>query len=310
MKRILFLLQLCLPLIGMAQDSSMKQVIPPKAIVSENTEKGVIRCVIPVSGEPLVIVDGIPIEFKDLQSLDPDQILTIDIFKEAKATVLFGSAGRDGVIIIRTKAQKGSVLVMDPSGEPIAGATVSMVGKRNRKNVFVAVTDSTGTAFINPIKKIENYEIVVTSVGYHTGSVPLQKNKSSVVWLAKKVSAMEEVLVETRSIRCRRIRCSTGCRSIISYDFNDSSSNAKQNKIGVYPNPVPMSSNWNLRLQHPVEGKWMLANTGGQVVQSGELNNKESLLTRSAKGLSAGMYFLRLIDSGGAVVSTQKLIVQ
>ena len=50
---------------------------------------------------PLYVVDGFPVS--DLQTLNPDNIESIDILKDASATAIYGSRGSNGVIIINTK---------------------------------------------------------------------------------------------------------------------------------------------------------------------------------------------------------------
>lgn len=61
------------------------------------------------SNEPLYIIDGFPSE-DGLESLDPGDIETIDILKDASATAIYGARGANGVVVITTKsgAQKGS----------------------------------------------------------------------------------------------------------------------------------------------------------------------------------------------------------
>jgi len=55
-------------------------------------------------GNPLVVVDGI--EFGDagnLKQINPDDIASIDVLKDASATAIYGSRGANGVILITTK---------------------------------------------------------------------------------------------------------------------------------------------------------------------------------------------------------------
>ena len=49
---------------------------------------------------PLVLVDGVERDFKDL---DPNEINTISVLKDASATAVFGAKGANGVIIVTTK---------------------------------------------------------------------------------------------------------------------------------------------------------------------------------------------------------------
>ncbi len=50
--------------------------------------------------EPLVLVDGVERDFKDL---DPNEVNSISVLKDASATAVFGAKGANGVIIVTTK---------------------------------------------------------------------------------------------------------------------------------------------------------------------------------------------------------------
>jgi TonB-linked SusC/RagA family outer membrane protein len=50
--------------------------------------------------QPLVLVDGVERDFKDL---DPNEINTLSVLKDASATAVFGAKGANGVIIVTTK---------------------------------------------------------------------------------------------------------------------------------------------------------------------------------------------------------------
>ncbi|MEQ8553065.1 MAG: TonB-dependent receptor [Cyclobacteriaceae bacterium] len=61
---------------------------------------------------PLFVVDGIIGVNNALQNINPQDILTIDILKDASATAIYGTRGANGVIIITTKrGQVGEVKV-------------------------------------------------------------------------------------------------------------------------------------------------------------------------------------------------------
>ena len=57
------------------------------------------------SNDPLIVVDGLPID-GGLSSVNPNDIDTFSILKDASATAIYGNRGSNGVIIITTK--KGS----------------------------------------------------------------------------------------------------------------------------------------------------------------------------------------------------------
>ena len=58
-------------------------------------------------GNPLILIDGMP---GDYSSLNPNDIETIDVLKDASATAVYGSSGSNGVIIITTKKGKAGKL--------------------------------------------------------------------------------------------------------------------------------------------------------------------------------------------------------
>ena len=61
---------------------------------------------ISASSAPLYVVDGIPLDAGSISSIDPSDIASTTILKDATATSLYGSRGANGVIVITTK--KGS----------------------------------------------------------------------------------------------------------------------------------------------------------------------------------------------------------
>ena len=58
------------------------------------------------SSAPLYVVDGIPLDAASISSIDPSDIASTTILKDATATSLYGSRGANGVVLITTK--KGS----------------------------------------------------------------------------------------------------------------------------------------------------------------------------------------------------------
>ena len=58
------------------------------------------------SSAPLYVVDGIPLDAGSISSIDPSDIASTTILKDATATSLYGSRGANGVVLITTK--KGS----------------------------------------------------------------------------------------------------------------------------------------------------------------------------------------------------------
>ena len=58
--------------------------------------------------EPLYIVDGIS---SSINSLNPDDIESIDVLKDASSTAIYGTRGSNGVIVVTTKRGKNEARV-------------------------------------------------------------------------------------------------------------------------------------------------------------------------------------------------------
>lgn len=71
----------------------------PGASVSIRVRGGIS---ITQSNEPLYVIDGFPSE-DGMSTLDPAEIETIDVLKDASATAIYGARGANGVVVITTK---------------------------------------------------------------------------------------------------------------------------------------------------------------------------------------------------------------
>lgn len=52
---------------------------------------------------PLYVIDGVPIENMDVNSINPNDIESIDVLKDASSIAIYGARGANGVLIITTK---------------------------------------------------------------------------------------------------------------------------------------------------------------------------------------------------------------
>ena len=85
------------------------------------------------SNDPLIVIDGVPMDnskvgdgSNPLATINPQDIETFNVLKDASATAIYGSRGSNGVIIITTKkGRQGQKLNLSYSGS----ATVSMKAK-------------------------------------------------------------------------------------------------------------------------------------------------------------------------------------
>ena len=56
------------------------------------------------SNDPLIVLDGIPF-MGSISDINPADIKSMDILKDASATAIYGSRGANGVIIMLTSSQ-------------------------------------------------------------------------------------------------------------------------------------------------------------------------------------------------------------
>ncbi|HWB90424.1 MAG TPA: SusC/RagA family TonB-linked outer membrane protein, partial [Puia sp.] len=64
------------------------------------------------SNTPLFVVDGIPLISGGIDNINPNDIESIDILKDASATAIYGSRGANGVVIVTTKQGKSGKLTL------------------------------------------------------------------------------------------------------------------------------------------------------------------------------------------------------
>lgn len=77
---------------------------------------------ISASGTPLFIIDGMP---GDYATINPNDIESIEVLKDASSTAVYGSEGSNGVIIITTK--KGQEGKMRVNFEAYMGVNLSLI---------------------------------------------------------------------------------------------------------------------------------------------------------------------------------------
>ena len=62
--------------------------------------------------DPLILIDGFEASSNDLARIQPDDIESFSVLKDASATVLYGARGANGIIIVNTKSgQEGKVKI-------------------------------------------------------------------------------------------------------------------------------------------------------------------------------------------------------
>ena len=78
-------------------------------------DKIVIRGVSTINGDssPLVVVDGLPLETQTLDDINPNDIESVTVLKDAAAASIYGARAANGVIVVTTKKAKANVTQVD-----------------------------------------------------------------------------------------------------------------------------------------------------------------------------------------------------
>ncbi|MEO6498612.1 MAG: TonB-dependent receptor [Chitinophagaceae bacterium] len=87
------------------------------------------------NNSPLFVVDGIPLNTGGIEFINPNDIESIDILKDASATAVYGSKGANGVVIVSTKQGKAGKLQIglnsSVTAERIVDRAPSMTGSES-----------------------------------------------------------------------------------------------------------------------------------------------------------------------------------
>lgn len=269
----------------------------------------------PDNNNPLILLNGLPVENKDFKGIDVNDIERIDILKNAEATAIYGSPAVNGVILITTRQwTPGRFVIKDRvSGVVLPGATILL--SNNSHTVMAAAGDS-GIAVADKLKAGEEYTLNVTMTGYKKlDSVFRYQPVAQTIFLEKDVKECAEVVVVAYPvISCHAI---TGTCCIIHHckisksDSIINSNESKQDLFRAYPNPVQRGQNVTIELKntedYSVQVK-IISLSGQLLLQQQVTKNKDRLTILTDSRWSPGTYFVRV--TGREDQHTAKLIIQ
>jgi len=277
-----------------------------------------MRCISTVQSgnETLFVVDGIPYETKQIKSIKPDDIETIDILKSPIAEGVFGCKALNGVVIITTKkAHERSLTIKDAKdGTSIGFATIIATSLITRDSV-IFLADESGRAKTGLLKSL-NYKLKITCVGYKSIELKLAdvvKNKH-VILLEKSIPKMEEITISGYAISCRRI-CNGRFISVSKNSSGKEHLPALSDVIKVFPNPASSSGTINISFPNVKPGLYQIRmlNAAGQLFYSfqKQISGKnETEQIHLGNHILAGHYILQVMDEQKNTVQSSKLIVQ
>ena len=115
-------------------DDALAGKIAGVQVVSSDGQPGALPSIvirggnsITQSNAPLYVIDGFPMEDNDNLSINPNEIESIDILKDASATAIYGARGANGVIMITTKQGKAGRTTVTYNGSVSFGDVTKKV---------------------------------------------------------------------------------------------------------------------------------------------------------------------------------------
>lgn len=284
---------------------------------SSGQPKIVIRCApTNLNNESLIIIDGILVENEMMNKLDPNDVESISVLKDASATALYGYKASNGVIIITTKAsnQKAFIIKDFLDGSLIPGASVSFISKEKR-DTLMFVADDSGRVVTDKIKYDGEYKIEVSSVGYKALSTAINRGKSQQLLLERDLKQNSEVIVSSNIlISCRRLICCKFWSPAI-YTYASNEIIKDEDSYHLYPNPVQRGGTVTINLKNETADlvSIRVLNLMGQPILSQSKQLKKganNINVRADDRWTAGTYIVQLIDKSGKVLKSDKLIIQ
>src|SRR5690606_2589500 len=99
---------------------------------------------------PLIVVDGYPIS-GGLNSINPNDIATIDILKDASATAIYGNRAANGVVIINTK--RGTEGLVEVSFD-------AMTSMQSKPEMHDSLNAQQWGVLVNEIQAVEGFPML------------------------------------------------------------------------------------------------------------------------------------------------------
>lgn len=137
------------------------------------------------SNAPLIIVDGI--EYGSTIDINPSDIESMDVLKDASSTAIYGSRGANGVIIITTKRGKAGKTVVNfnsylSSNRPTHVPQV-MYGKKEVQRLIDKANYQADEKSGNWGESKLTVDEVLTEKGFDFDEIDVYKNNSYTDWL-------------------------------------------------------------------------------------------------------------------------------
>jgi TonB-dependent SusC/RagA subfamily outer membrane receptor len=262
-------------------------------------------------GTPLIIVDGIPFELDKLNPINPNDIESINILKDAAAKAIYGCRAVNGVVLITTKNSRLRKFIIKDflDGKTIANATVSFLSAGDKKDTLMFIANDRGMVITDKLKRGQEYEISITSIGYKPLST-MATGREQLILLERDVKNCSEVVI-TCTDCIRTIRCGFLIKHTVNKNEMD---NPIVLILKVFPNPVKAGSSLHIECKQKEFGDFrlQLLNASGQLSFTKEIwiDEEARILNLQLPSVAPGNYFLRMTNKKSGKSYTEKIIIQ
>jgi TonB-dependent starch-binding outer membrane protein SusC len=225
------------------------------------------------SNDPLVVLDGIPFA-GSIGDIDPSDIKSVDILKDASATAIYGSRGSNGVILVTTnKGRKGQKAQFNYNAyygpKTVFGKYPMMDGPE-----FVKLRATAGVYTTNALDESNDVNTDWQDLLYRTGSVNSHDlgisggtekgNYKFGVGYYKDEAVLPEQNYSRLSLR-GSLDQEVGNYIRIGFTTNNNYSINNGNNLGIYgvlnsspiANPYNADGTWKRVVRMPMEDQWV-----------------------------------------------------
>lgn len=189
------------------------------------------------SGNPTFIIDGMP---GDYSTLNPNDIESIEVLKDASSTAVYGSAGANGVVIITTKSGQSGKMKVDLNAYAGINGWSTLSEMRSGDSYLQTIRDA-NVATGNWSSNADDQRIMDGLLG--EGAYTAHQRGEYIDW-AKEL--MQTAVTQNYSLSFSGGTDKT--KAYLSFNFSDENGQYRNDNYKVYSS--------NIRIDHQVR-KWM-----------------------------------------------------
>ncbi len=280
----------------------------------------------PSTDQPALVVDGKLTPIAELNTINTNDIESVEIIKPPVAAVIFGIDAVNGAIILTTKKTGyWKVYIKDKTdNKPIPGATVQIKNKQTRRADYLTTNDS---GFILLHKKLVRDSVFsVSAVGYTFEYIPVKiglNTLPSTILMERNIKICEEVIVRSYNYYsgCGRSRsdCMLLCKiaGINIYPSDSVAGNKplpEPAKITAYPNPAARNANISIRIENKpanIASLRVVAASGTTLLwQKITDAGKQNTISFQTGNWPGGIYFIQLLYANGKTAASERIVIQ